>query len=57
MDRLIDLHSNGKIVVHQPKEEDKCYKEFKKMMNCIRESKLTENCKKKILAWDKCKKF
>jgi len=57
MDRLIDLHSNGKIVVHQPKEEDKCYKEFKKMMNCIRESELTENCKKKILAWDKCKKF
>jgi len=56
MDQLIDLHSNGKIVVHHPKKGDKCYKEFTKMMNCVHETKITESCKKKILAWDKCKK-
>ena len=43
----------------KPKKEDKCFREFKEMINCIKQKNTTLNeaCKKKLLAWDKCKKF
>ena len=58
---LIDLYPDGKIIIHNPKEKDICFKEFKEMMICtdklVNYPEEENTCKKKINLWNKCIKI